>query len=129
MRVRAPETFTLIMVWPIIAQPAIPPKNPATIFATPWPQDSRVFRDAVSVMSSTSFAVSSVPSTHECDASAVRRDDRQRLEVQRHDGMRSARAGRREFTLVAHVRHGSVRDIVTAVSDDDGDQRGRHRRW
>src|SRR5690606_37350000 len=40
-RVRAPDTFTLIMVWPIIAQPPIPPKNPVTTLATPWPHDSR----------------------------------------------------------------------------------------
>ena len=35
IRVRAPDTLTLIMVWPIIAQPPIPPKAPVTRLATP----------------------------------------------------------------------------------------------
>jgi hypothetical protein len=47
----------LIIVWPIIAQPPMPPKKPVTMLATPWPQDSRVLLEWVSVMSSTSFAV------------------------------------------------------------------------
>ncbi len=36
-RVRAPETFTLIIVWLIMAQPPMPPKKPVTMLATPWP--------------------------------------------------------------------------------------------
>lgn len=35
-RVRAPETCTSITVWPIMAQPPIPPKKPVTMFAMPW---------------------------------------------------------------------------------------------
>ena len=54
---RAPETFTLIIVWPIMAQPPMPPKKPVTMLATPWPQASRVLLEWVSVMSSTSLAV------------------------------------------------------------------------
>ncbi len=54
---RAPDTFTLIMVWPIIAQPPMPPKKPVTMLAMPWPIDSRVLSERVSVMSSTSLAV------------------------------------------------------------------------
>ena len=56
-RVRAPETLTLIMVWPIIAQPPMPPKNPVTMLAMPCPMDSRVLLEWVSVISSTSLAV------------------------------------------------------------------------
>ena len=59
MRVRAPETFTLIMVWPIMAQPPMPPNRPVTTLATPCPQLSRVLSLWVSVMSSTNLAVSS----------------------------------------------------------------------
>ena len=55
-RVRAPD-FTLIMVWPIIAQPPMPPKRPEAMLAMPRPQDSRVLFDPVSVTSSTSLAV------------------------------------------------------------------------
>jgi hypothetical protein len=55
--VRAPETFTLIIVWPIMAHPPMPPKKPVTTLAMPWPMDSRVLSECVSVISSTSFAV------------------------------------------------------------------------
>ena len=57
IRVRAPEALTLIMVWPIIAQPPMPPVKPVTMFATPWPQASRDLCERVSVTSSTSLAV------------------------------------------------------------------------
>ena len=56
-RVRAPDAFTLIIVWPIIAQPAMPPKKPVMTLAMPWPRVSRSLSDFVSVMSSTSLAV------------------------------------------------------------------------
>ncbi|MEY9212164.1 hypothetical protein ABH917_001610 [Thermobifida halotolerans] len=56
-RVRAPAVLTLIMVWPIIAQPPMPPKQPVTMLAMPWPMASRVLLEWVSVMSSTSLAV------------------------------------------------------------------------
>lgn len=44
-RVRAPDTLTLIIVWPIIAQPPMPPKKPVTMLAMPWPMDSRVLEE------------------------------------------------------------------------------------
>jgi hypothetical protein len=56
-RVRAPDCLTLIMVWPIIAQPPMPPNREVTMFAAPCPQASRVLSEWVSVTSSTSFAV------------------------------------------------------------------------
>jgi hypothetical protein len=56
IRVRAPF-LTLIIVWPIIAQPPMPPKNPVTTLAMPCPIDSRVLPERVSVRSSTSWAV------------------------------------------------------------------------
>src|SRR5699024_9590022 len=52
-----PDSRTWSMVWPIMAHPPMPPKRPETILATPWPQDSRVLSEWVSVMSSTSLAV------------------------------------------------------------------------
>ncbi len=45
------------MVWPIIAQPPMPPKAPVTTLAMPWPTDSRRFEDRVPVRSSTRVAV------------------------------------------------------------------------
>ena len=56
---RAPDCLTLIIVWPIIAQPPMPPKNDVTMFAEPCPHASRVLSLRTSVMSSTSFAVMS----------------------------------------------------------------------
>ena len=50
-----PPDFTLMSDWPIIAHPPMPPKNPVTTLATPWPQPSRVLSEWVSVMSSRSF--------------------------------------------------------------------------
>ena len=61
-RVRARPIFTLTTVWPIMAQPAIPPQNPAAMLATPSAQDSRPLAERVSVRSSTSFAVSRLSS-------------------------------------------------------------------
>ena len=57
MRVRAPDPFTLIIVWPIMAQPPMPPKKPVMTLAAPWPHASRVLCEWVSVTSSTSLAV------------------------------------------------------------------------
>lgn len=73
-RVRAPEIRTLIIDCPIIAQPAMPPRNPVTTFAAPCPAASRFLSLPVSVMSSISWAVisdSSRPTT--IRASAVGR--------------------------------------------------------
>ncbi len=52
-----PPDFTLIIDWPIIAQPAMPPKNPVTELAMPWPTHSRFLSEGVSVSSSTIWAV------------------------------------------------------------------------
>ena len=77
-RVRAPDTLTLIIVWPIMAQPPMPPKKPVTMLAMPWPIDSRVLLERVSVMSSTSLAViSDSISPTRAIAKRVRGDDGQ----------------------------------------------------
>jgi hypothetical protein len=52
-----PPDFTLMTDWPIIAQPAMPPKRPETMLATPWPVHSRFLSLGVSVRSSTICAV------------------------------------------------------------------------
>ena len=56
MRVRPPD-FTLIIDWPIIAQPAMPPMKPVAVLATPWPMHSWFLSLSVSVRSSTMEAV------------------------------------------------------------------------
>jgi len=61
-----PPDFTLITLWPIMAQPAMPPMKPVAMLATPWPTHSRFLSLFVSVRSSTMAAVisdSSSPTT------------------------------------------------------------------
>ena len=61
-----PPDFTLMTDWPIMAQPAMPPNRPATMFAAPCPRHSRFLSEGVSVSSSTMAAVisdSSSPTT------------------------------------------------------------------
>src|SRR5690625_2190812 len=55
-RVRPPD-FTLMTVWPIMPQPAIPPMKPVQILEIPWPRHSRFLLLPVSVRSSTIVAV------------------------------------------------------------------------
>ncbi len=57
-RARPPERW-LIIDWPIMAQPAMPPRKPVRMLAMPWPCDSRFLSERVSVMSSRSWAVRS----------------------------------------------------------------------
>ncbi|MDT4834415.1 hypothetical protein FQZ97_680510 [compost metagenome] len=52
-----PPDFTLMTDWPIMAQPGMPPRNPATMFAIPWPLHSRFLSLGVSVKSSMMDAV------------------------------------------------------------------------
>ncbi len=52
-----PPDFTLIMLWPIIAQPAMPPMKPVAVLARPWPMHSRLRSVLVSVSSSTRLCV------------------------------------------------------------------------
>ena len=56
-RVRPPD-FTLIIDWPIIAQPPIPPKNPVTRLAAPCAIHSWLAPPFCSVISPTRFKVS-----------------------------------------------------------------------
>lgn len=50
---------TLIMLWPIITQPPMPPKNPVTTLAAPCARHSRLGMPRVSVIASIRFKVSS----------------------------------------------------------------------
>jgi hypothetical protein len=48
-----PPDFTLMIDWPIMAQPAMPPMKPVAVLAMPWPTHSWLRFDVVSVRSST----------------------------------------------------------------------------
>ena len=116
---RAPDTFTLIIVWPIMAQPPMPPKKPVTMLATPWPQASRVLSEWVSVMSSTSFAVisdSSRPTS--AMASAYGAMMLQGVQVSGTSGRTRVGQAVRQLALVADGRHRDAGDDV-----NDGEQR------
>ena len=55
-RVRPPD-LTLIIDWPIIAQPPMPPKKPVTVLATPCAMHSWLAPPRWPVMSPTRFSV------------------------------------------------------------------------
>ncbi len=127
IRVRAPDAFTLIIVWPIMAQPPMPPKKPVTTLAAPWPQASRVLSEWVSVMSSTSLAVISDSSS---PTSAIARAYgamiRSVSSVNGHVGQEQRRQAVGQLALVADVGHGDRRRPATnAGQHDDRDQRRR----
>ncbi len=66
-----PPDFTLMIDWPIIAQPAMPPMKPVAVLASPWPTHSWFRFEGVSVSSSTMFCVirlSSRPTMATADA-------------------------------------------------------------
>lgn len=97
-RVRAPDCFTLIIVWPIIAQPPMPPNKPVTTLATPCPHDLRVLSEWVSVMSSTSLAVMSDSRSPTSARASAYGANAQRLEADRHVGQAERREAVRELS-------------------------------
>ncbi len=130
MRVRAPEAFTLIIVWPIIAQPPMPPNAPERMFAAPWPNASRVLREWVSVMSSTSFAVMSDsrrPTTAIAAANGAMIAER--LPRERH--VRDEQLGQalRQLALVADGGHVDREDDRSGGQQHDRDERRGHDAW
>ena len=120
--------FTLIMVWPIMAQPPMPPKKPVTMLATPWPQASRVLCEWVSVMSSTSLAViSDSISPTRAMARAYGPMIGQRVEGERHVRAGTGWAGcRAACPCPRRWARRCAASTVTTVRRDDGDQRRGH---
>ena len=116
-RVRAPER-TLIIVWPIIAQPPMPPKNPVTMLAMPCPHG---LAGLVGVrVGDVVDQLRRHQRLHEPDerhAQGVGRDDAQRL---RGAAARagSARNGRLEGSAPSSPTFGTVNpaDTVSTVS-------------
>src|SRR5690606_40692707 len=91
------QTCALPIYWPIIAQPAMPPTRPATMFATPCPAHSRFLLLGVSVMSSTMVAVindSSNPTT----ASGIARSEERRVGEECESRRWLSRGWKRECT-------------------------------
>ena len=126
IRVRAPEALTLIMVWPIIAQPPMPPKKPVTTLATPWPQASRVLWERVSVTSSTSLAVMSDSSSP--TKAMARAKGKMICRVSRLNGTFGMNSVGRESgrsPLSPTVGTATAAKTVMSGQDHDGDQRRR----
>ena len=57
MRVRPPD-FMLIIDWPIMAQPPMPPKTPVTVLEMPWAMHSCEAPPLLPVISPTRLSVS-----------------------------------------------------------------------
>ena len=127
-RVRAPLTFTLMIVWPIIAHPAMPPKKPVRMFATPCAHDSRPLSDGVSVMSSTSSRSAASRAARRRQAcSAYGSDDRERVQIEGHARNAEHRQALGQGTLIANGRHVDTRDDGEDREQHDRDQWRRHR--
>ena len=122
-RVRPPD-FTLIIDWPIMAQPAMPPRNPVATLAMPWPRDSRSLSERVSVMSSMSWAVSSDSSSP--TKARVKAYGAMIERVSRPKGTSGSRQERERVGQGAHVADGGDVDAEQRAADaehDDGDER------
>jgi len=105
-------------VWPIIAQPAMPPKKPVTTLAVPWPTHSRFLLLLESVRSSTMVAVikdSSRPTT-----ASVAETGKMICKVSRFSGMSGIRnTGRVSgiWPMSPTVRMSSSMKMAAAVSE------------
>ena len=128
-RPRAPEV-TLMIDWPIMAQPAMPPNSGDRMLAMPWPRVSRSLSDGVSVRSSSRLAVSR-DSSRPTKASVAEIGP-----MIRSVSQVSGTAGRWNIGSVdgiwpmsPTVRTSSPVKMTKALSDDDGHQRARGRPW
>ena len=105
-----PPDFTLMTDWPIMAQPAMPPKKPVTKLAMPWPMHSRFLSLRVSSSRRRSAAVSSDSSRPTAATpDRVGKDDQQRFQGERHVGEQEHRQRRRQLAHVADGAHVDAR--------------------
>ena len=128
-RVRPPD-FTLIIDWPIMAQPAMPPRKPVATLAMPWPRDSRSLSERVSVMSSTSWAVSSDSSRPTmASVKAYGSTIVERVEVERHVGQAEAGSAVGQRSHVADGRDLDVEQRAAEAEHERWRRAGRGRPW
>ena len=107
MRVRAPEAFTLIIVWPIMAQPPMPPKKPVMMLAAPWPQRlAGLVGVGVGDVVDELGGQQRLEEPDQGHGQRVGRDDLQGLEGERHVGDEQRRQAVGQLALVADVRDG-----------------------
>ena len=104
------EARTLIIVWPIIAQPAMPPKKPVTTLAMPCPRASRSLSerrlgDVVDELR----RHQRLQQADGGERDRVRRDDRSVSSVNGTDGRPSTGSALGQLALVADVRHVDAR--------------------
>gem|GEM_PF-5201183 len=115
-RPRPPEV-TLITDWPIIAQPAMPPRKPVAVLARPWPTHSRLRWLGVSVMSSTICRVI-IDSSRPTTASVADTGSRMRSvsQLSGTSGMKNAGSRSGSWPMSPTVRTSMPKPITTAVS-------------
>ncbi|MNI67352.1 hypothetical protein D3C73_1229790 [compost metagenome] len=118
--------------WPIIAQPAMPPRKPVTVLARPWPTHSRLRSLGVSVMSSTICRVI-IDSSRPTTASVADTGSRMRRvsHVNGTSGMKKCGRLSGSCPMSPTVRTSMPNPITTAVSTaiaTSGDGTARVRR-
>ncbi|KAG1227375.1 hypothetical protein G6F68_019603 [Rhizopus microsporus] len=103
--------------WPIIAQPAMPPRKPVTVLATPWPTHSRLRSLGVSVMSSTICRVI-IDSSRPTTASVADTGSRMRnvSQVSGTSGSRKCCRLSVSWPISPTLRTSTPKPITTAVS-------------
>ncbi len=126
-RVRPPERW-LIIDWPIMAQPAIPPRNPVATLAMPWPRDSTILVGvAVGQVVEELRGEQRFEQADECQCDRDRQQDSQCCEGERHVGQRHEGQRTGQVTHVAHRGQLELHRDRGAGEYDDRDERRRHR--
>ena len=116
-RVRAPEAFTLIIVWPIMAQPPIPPKKPGDGVGDPLaPGLAGLGRVRVRDVVDDLGRHQRLHQPDEGERQRVRRDGPQGLQVVGHVGDAEPRQRPGQLALVADRGDGHAQQCVTTVS-------------
>ena len=125
IRVRAPEAFTLIIVWPIMAQPPMPPKKPVMTLAAPWPERlARLVGVGVGDVVDELGGQQRLEDPDQGHRERVRGDDLQGVEGERHVGEEQRREAVGQLALVADVGHVERGEEGEGGERDDGDERG-----
>ncbi len=115
MRVRAPEALTLIIVWPIIAQPPMPPNSRRRCSRRPGRGLRGSCGSGVGDLVDELRGHQRLEQPDERHRERVGGDDRERLEVQRHVRDEQGREAVGQLALVATVGMAIDANTVTRV--------------
>jgi len=118
----------LIIVWPIIAQPAMPPNAPVITLAALAAGLAVLVRGGLGDVVDQARGHERLEQADRRERERVRRHDLQRLEGERHSGQPEDGQGAGELALVADGGDPDVREDREQREQHDGDQRRGDRR-